>query len=287
MPNIDKYELISELGTGSQSTVYLGKNPQGIEVAIKISKRIDDHAVERIQNEQTILSQIDHPNLLRILDSGFIENSSYMVMEYFNGIPFKDYMGNHAELDLKAKIRLMIKIAKTVGEIHRHGYVHRDIKPTNILINQRSEEIRLTDFGIVQLPESTLTRTFSIVGTPAYLSPEGFQNPRVTPASDIYSLGAIAYEFFLGEPLFDFKTLKKKSDLGLKTISENPKSPFKVKKNFPVNVTMVLEKMLKKNPEARYQNGHEVAKALDKVLTDGFKKTRVFFKKKWCTKTSK
>lgn len=287
MPTINDYELITELGKGSQSTVYLGKTSQGHEVAIKVSKRVDDHAVERIQNEQTILNQIDHPNLVRILDSGFIENNSYMVMEYFDGISFKDYMESNNNLNLKAKIRLMLKIAKTVGEIHRHGYVHRDIKPTNILINQRSEEIRLTDFGIVQIPESTLTRTFSIVGTPAYLSPEGFQNPKVTPASDVYSLGVIAYEFFLGEPLFDFKALKKNSDLGLKTISENPKSPFKVKKNFPVNVTKVLEKMLKKQPEARYQNGNEAAKALEKVLTDGFKKTRVFFKKKWCTKTNK
>ena len=195
----NEYEIISELGKGSQSTVYYAKRPDGSEVAIKVSKRIDDHASERLKNEQTILNQIDHPNLVKILDSGVVENNSYLVMDYFDGVSFTEYMKAHARLDLKAKIRIMTKIAKTIGAIHKHGYVHRDIKPSNILINNRSEEIRLTDFGIVQLPESTLTRAFSIVGTPAYLSPEGFQNPKVTPASDVYSLGAIAYEFFLGQ----------------------------------------------------------------------------------------
>ena len=288
MNSINGYQFIREIGQGSQSNVFLAENSEKNIVAIKVMRNTNLHAEIRLQNEETLLNQVEHPNLIPIFDSGTCNNGNhYMVMGYFESVSFADYMKQMKGLDLKAKIRIMRNVAKVLGAIHKHNYVHRDLKPSNILINSTTEEIRLTDFGVVQIPESTLTKVFNLVGTPAYLSPEGFQTPKVRPSADIYSLGAIAYEFFLGEPLFDFSKIRRSSDLGLKTISENPRAPFKIKKDFPTNLSKVLETMLKKNPESRYQNGYEAAKALDKVLKDGFKKTRIFVKKRWCTKKIK
>ena len=232
-------------------------------------------------NENSTLNQLDHEGIIQSRGTGTNSDGiHFMVMEYFDGINFREYMQRNSHAKLKSKVSAIIKIADAIGAAHKAGFVHRDIKPSNILINPETEEVKITDFGIVLIPESTLTQPINIVGTPCYLSPEGFNSPKVGPASDVYSLGAMAYEFFLGQPLFDYKKLRRVQEMKSKAMNESPRSPLEINKSFPVNLAKVLRKMINKNPDDRYPDCSAAAKALRRVIDDGFRKTRVVFKLK-------
>jgi serine/threonine protein kinase len=289
MLTLENLTIHREIGRGSHGIVYLAEAQDENVYAVKILNRCDDYSIKRFQNEHFVLNSIKDQNIIKVYHSGkSADNKHYMVMEYFDGLSLKEIMNDSAiKLKLKTKVRLIKKIASALGAAHSSHVVHRDVKPSNILINLHADEIRITDFGIALLPESTLTQAIDILGTPGYLSPEGFQTPKVCPASDVYSLGAVAYEFFLGQAVFDLKSIRKSYDLGLKTLTENPLSPHKIDKRFPPNLSKILEKMLKKTPQARYSNGTEVADALDIVLKNGFSKTKLFTRKKWSTKSIK
>jgi eukaryotic-like serine/threonine-protein kinase len=289
MINFEDLTIMQEIGRGSHGIVYSAEGPDKKTYAVKVLNRCNDYSIKRFQNEHLILNSIKDKSIIKVYNSGkSADNKNYMIMEFFEGANLKEIMSDpNIKLKLKTKIRLIKKISLALGAAHRTHIVHRDIKPSNILINLHTDEVRITDFGIALLPESTLTQAIDLLGTPGYLSPEGFQNPKVSPASDIYSLGAVAYEFFLGQAIFDLKSIRKSYDLGLKTLTENPLAPYKINKKFPANLSQILEKMLKKNPKARYQNGSVVAEALDNVLKGGLSKTGLFTSRKWSTKSIK
>ena len=281
MINIDGFRISSEIGHGTNGTVYKAVDSEGETCAIKVLNQASEFANRRLDNENDALNKLHHEGIIQSRGTGVNEDGiHFMVMEYFEGINFREFMNNKQGLSCKSKVRILIKIADAIGAAHRAGYVHRDIKPSNILINPETGQVKITDFGIVLIPTSTLTRAINIVGTPCYLSPEGFESSKVTSASDVYSLGAMAYEFLLGQPLFDYKKLRRVQDMRSKARNEKPLSPLQVDKKFPVNLARVIEKMLYKNPEARYPDCNIVSKALRKVLNDGFRKTRVIFRTK-------
>lgn len=279
MINIDGFNITEQIGRGTNGTVYKARDTNGKLCAIKVLNKTSDFCIRRFQNENLILNQLNHEGIIQSKGSGTSRDGlQFMVMEYFDGMNFRKYMENYSDSKLKSKVNIIKRIAEAIGAVHSSGYVHRDIKPSNILINPDSHEVKITDFGIVYIPESTLTQPINIVGTPCYLSPEGFDTCKVSPASDVYSLGAMAYEFFLGQPLFDYKNLIKIQDMKSKAKNETPKRPLDINNKFPVNLAKVINKMLRKAPESRYQDCNEVAEALDRVIDDGLRKTRVVFK---------
>lgn len=279
--NLENFHIINEIGHGTNGTVYKAVDSQGEICAIKVLNQASEFACRRLDNENDALHKLHHEGIIQSRGTGVNEDGiHFMVMEFFDGINFREYMNKYGSLSLKSKVQTLIKIADAIGAAHRAGYVHRDIKPSNILINPESGQVKITDFGIVLIPSSTLTRPIHIVGTPCYLSPEGFQSSKVTAASDVYSFGAMAYEFLLGRPLFDYTKLKRVQEMRSKAKNEKPLSPLKVDKSFPVNLARVLEKMIYKDPEQRYPDCNIASRALRKVLNEGFKKTKVIFRTK-------
>ncbi|MCM8539263.1 MAG: serine/threonine protein kinase [Lentisphaeraceae bacterium] len=281
MISINGFNITAQIGRGTNGTVYKAEDDSGELCAIKVLNKTNEFCQQRFQNESYIMNQLNHKGIIQSKGTGTSsEGLQFMVMEYFEGVNFRTYMENYASSKLKNKVQIITKIAEAIGAVHNSGYVHRDIKPSNILINPETCEVKITDFGIVYIPESTLTQPIHIVGTPCYLSPEGFDSCKVTPAADVYSLGAMAYEFFLGQPLFDYKKLIKIQEMRSKTKNEAPKRPMEINNKFPVNLARVVNKMLNKQPKNRYIDCNEVAKALNNVIQDGLRKTRVIFKSK-------
>src|SRR5215471_16320792 len=204
---IGPYEILRELGAGGMGTVYLAARVDGVFrkfVAIKIVKAeaASPEALRRFQKEREILASLDHPNIARILDCGSTdEGLPYLVMEYVEGKRIDAYCDEH-RLSVSERLRLLGTVFSAIRYAHEKHVVHRDLKPSNILVTADGT-VKLLDFGIAKLlpgPEETisLTRTNLLAMTPEYASPEQIRGEAVTPLSDVYSLGVLAYELLTG-----------------------------------------------------------------------------------------
>jgi serine/threonine protein kinase len=204
---IGPYEILRELGAGGMGTVYLAARADGVFrkfVAIKIvqSEAASPEALRRFQREREILASLDHPHIARILDGGSTEEGlPYLVMEYVEGKRIDAYCDEH-RLDVNERLRLLVAVFSAIRYAHEKHVVHRDLKPSNILVTADGV-VKLLDFGIAKLlpgPEDTisLTRSNLLAMTPEYASPEQIRGEAVTPLSDVYSLGVLAYELLTG-----------------------------------------------------------------------------------------
>jgi serine/threonine protein kinase len=204
---IGPYEILRELGAGGMGTVYLAARADGIFrkfVAIKIvqSEAASPEALRRFQKEREILASLDHPHIARIVDGGSTdEGLPYLVMEYVEGNRIDAYCDEH-RLGVNERLRLLEAVFSAIRYAHEKHVVHRDLKPGNILVTAEGT-VKLLDFGIAKLlpgPEDTisLTRTNLLAMTPEYASPEQIRGEAVTPLSDVYSLGVLAYELLTG-----------------------------------------------------------------------------------------
>ncbi|NQZ56944.1 MAG: protein kinase [Lentisphaeraceae bacterium] len=282
------YSIIRTLGEGTMGIVFLAErvvNQQVKQFALKIIKAAThsgkNEAVERFFKEAKTAGQMNHPNIVRVLEHGYAreENIPYLVMEFFEGKTLKKAITDGDELDLTIKVKIILQIASALKASHEQNIIHRDIKPDNIMINELGQA-KLADFGIAQLPNSEQTNVMKIIGTPYYLAPEGYNCPKVGHQADIYSLGTVAYELFLGARPFEAETI---SSLGFKVQTVNPIEPLKIDKHFPANLQPILEKMLMKDIETRYQTAGEVIDDINKVLQNGLQKKKVLQRVRWCT----
>jgi serine/threonine protein kinase len=201
------YEILSELGAGGMGKVYLAARANGVFrrfVAIKIvqSEAVSPETLRRFQKERDILASLDHPHIARILDGGSTEEGlPYLVMEYVEGKRIDAYCDEH-RLGVNERLGLLEAVFSAIRYAHEKHVVHRDLKPSNILVTAEGT-VKLLDFGIAKLlpgPEDTisLTRTNLLAMTPEYASPEQIRGEAVTPLSDVYSLGVLAYELLTG-----------------------------------------------------------------------------------------
>lgn len=204
-PFIGPFPIESFYRQGSMSTLYLAKSPgQGDPVVVKVlhgpSLQMTD-AVARFQMEADILAKTNHPNIIKLIQQGTWEKGLYIAMEYIEGESLRDWIIYHP-LSLRRAVEMILEIAYAICHLHTHGVIHRDLKPENILVTE-SGTPKLIDFGIaqrlVEAEEGEPTGSF-FMGTPIYMSPEQRDHPQaVTYATDIYSLGIIAYEIVLGK----------------------------------------------------------------------------------------
>jgi eukaryotic-like serine/threonine-protein kinase len=213
---IDRYRIISEIGRGGMGAVYLGERADEQyqkRVAIKLIKRgMDTDAVLRhFRKERQILASFDHPNIARLFDGGTTESGlPYFVMEYVEGLPIDEYCNQHA-LSISERLKLLREVCAAVTYAHRHLVIHRDIKRTNILVTTEGVP-KLLDFGIAKILQhedgtgATATMTLLRPMTPEYASPEQVRGERVTPASDVYSLGVVLYHLLTGQQPYRLKT---------------------------------------------------------------------------------
>ncbi|MBP9663462.1 MAG: serine/threonine protein kinase [Pyrinomonadaceae bacterium] len=233
---LGNYTIVREIAHGGMGAIYLAKHRDlDQQVAIKIVKRgMDTDAIlDRFMRERDILASLDHPNISKLFDGGVTDDGlPYFVMEYVDGRPITTYCDND-RLDLTERLQLFQKVCAAIAYAHQNLVVHRDIKPTNILITDEGEP-KLLDFGISKVlkPDGLQTETAPELRllTPEYASPEQFKGDSITTASDIYSLGVVLYELLSGHRPFELKG-RRSIDI-LKIVSEQlPTAPSTVQGN--------------------------------------------------------
>ena len=294
---LGEYTIVRKLGHGGMGTVYLAQHPYQKEVALKILKRgMDtDHFLARFHRERTILAELKHPNIARLLDAGATADGlPYFVMEYLDGMDIRDYVHQH-QCTIKACIKLFLKVCAAVSFAHQNLVVHRDLKPSNILVSGDGAP-KLLDFGIAKLLQhddsapSSKTATHLRLMTPEYASPEQLRGQTHATSSDIYSLGVLLFELLTGRRPFTTKEAQGKSFEKLVCGRPAPKpsevltdSDFecipapatphlarsiskKRRKQLKGDLDTILLKALRKEPNRRYSSVDHLAEDLQRYL---------------------
>src|SRR5258708_17893577 len=206
---IGKYEVVAKIGQGAMGEVYKAHDPAlGRFVAIKtISQRLDvnDLMRQRFQREAQAAAQLAHPNIITVFEFGEEEGMSYIAMELLEGIDLKEVIERRTLARLEDKLPVLEQICDGLAFAHGKGLVHRDLKPANIHLLSTGQS-KIMDFGLARR-STDAARTAVVMGTPYYMAPEQAQGGRASTRSDIFSLGAVAYELFAGPPALWGETL--------------------------------------------------------------------------------
>ncbi len=266
---LGSYQLLEQIGQGGMATIFKAYQPSMDRyVAVKILPSHfteDETFVARFTQEARTLARLEHPHILPVHDYGEQEGITYLVMRYIEAGTLKDVIAQRGPLHLKEAARILDQVGRALGYAHNQGVVHRDIKPTNVLIDERGDAF-LTDFGIAKLVAGTsqFTATGAIVGTPAYMSPEQGLGEPADHRSDIYSLGVVLYEMATGRVPFEAET---PLAVLLKHVNDPLPPPRQVKPDLAEAVERVILKAMAKLPDDRFQTVEEMVEALQKTVT--------------------
>ncbi|MCA9968726.1 MAG: serine/threonine protein kinase, partial [Anaerolineales bacterium] len=265
-----KYRITERLGRGGMAEVYLA-NQENLDrnVAIKLMHAFlvtEQDFLQRFKREARAMAAMNHPNIVSVYDFDvYGENTYYLVMEYISGGTLKDRLASLAaageRLPLPEAVRLTLQVAEALDYAHGRSMVHRDVKPANIMLNERGNAI-LTDFGIVKLvggQSMAYTATGALIGTPAYMSPEQAMGAPGDARSDIYSLGVLLYQMVTGHLPFDADT---PLAIVLKHVNDPVPPPVRYNPDVPAAIQHILLKALAKSPDDRYETAGELALAL-------------------------
>jgi len=264
---LGRYEIIKTLGRGAMSTVYLGIDPTiQRKVAIKTIALADEFdetqlhkARAQFAREAESAGRLNHPDIVGIYDIGEHKNIAYLAMEYFSGTPLIEFADRSKLLKPKHVMELIARAAEALDYAHGQNVVHRDVKPANIMYDATTDRLKITDFGIARLTDTSRTKTGVILGTPSYMSPEQLSASGVTGQSDLYSLGVTLYHLLTGAPPFRADSIPQLMD---KIVHEDPRPISELRSDLPECVSIIVKKSLAKNPADRYQNGKAMALAL-------------------------
>ncbi|MES1259645.1 MAG: protein kinase, partial [Gemmatimonadota bacterium] len=266
-----RYQIDRELGQGGMATVYLAEDlKHHRKVAIKVLR--EDLAASmgssRFLREIEIAAQLQHPNILPLLDSGDAEGFLYYVMPYVTGQSLRERIAREGELPVHEAVRMISEVVDALAHAHEHGVVHRDIKPDNVMISARHALV--ADFGVAKaVTEATgrnsVTTLGVAVGTPAYMSPEqAAADPHIDHRSDIYAVGAMAYELLTGRPPFVGATPQQ---VLAAHVTEAPDAVGKRRPGIPPALEAVIMRCLAKRPADRWQSAGELHAALEPLAT--------------------
>jgi serine/threonine-protein kinase len=243
--------------------VYCAEDLQlGRRVALKLLHRRfadDEQFVERFRREASSAAGLQHPNIVGIFDRGEWDGTSYIAMEFVEGRTLKDIIVGRGPAPPEAAADITLQILRAARFAHKHGVVHRDIKPHNVLIDNDGR-VRVTDFGIARAGVSDMTETGSVMGTAQYLSPEQAQGKPVDARSDLYSIGVVLYELLTGRVPFDAES---PVSVALMQVSEPPVAPMEVNPEVPPALDAVTLRAMEKDPARRYQDADEFIAALE------------------------
>jgi serine/threonine-protein kinase len=258
--------------------VYEAQDPQiGRVVAIKVLRQdraSNEALVKRFLREAKAIGRLSHPHIVRIYDAGEERGDVYIAMEFVEGRPLNDVV-RERPLTLEETLEIGVQVADTLHYAHEQGVVHRDIKPSNIIF-QPDTQIKITDFGIARIEDSTATlqtQMGEMMGTPAYMSPEQVLGKPVDGRTDIFSLGVVLYELSTGKRPFG-GTGATLANIFNEIVNETPSAPASssVSGSVPAGLSTIIMKCLKKSADQRYQTGLELATALRRELA-GLKKS--------------
>jgi serine/threonine protein kinase/tetratricopeptide (TPR) repeat protein len=302
---IDRYKLLQQIGEGGFGTVWMAEQKQPIKrrVALKIIKLGMDtkQVIARFEAERQALAMMDHPNIAKVFDAGATDTGRpYFVMELIRGIPILEYCDSE-RLSTQQRLGLFIQVCNAIQHAHQKGIIHRDIKPTNVLVTLHGDEpvVKVIDFGIAKATNTELTqKTFftehrQMIGTPAYMSPEQavMSGLDIDTRSDVYSLGVLLYELLTGTTPFDQKDLLSKGfaemmriirevephkpstrlstlgETGTRTAQLRRTDPKKLRTNLRGDLDWIVMKCLEKDRGRRYETANGLAQDIQRHLT--------------------
>jgi TolB-like protein/Tfp pilus assembly protein PilF/predicted Ser/Thr protein kinase len=263
------YELLEQIGRGGQGVVFRARQKSlNRTVALKVinlGQWASKAHVKRFRREAEAAARLEHPGIVPIHEVGERDGSCYFSMKFVEAGQLDDVV-RRAPMSMRQAAELIAKVARTVHYAHEHGILHRDIKPGNILLDQKGEP-HLTDFGLARLveSESSVTQTLDVLGTPSYMAPEQAvgNNAAVSSATDVYGLGAVLYQLLTGQPPFAGGTTYETIKLLLDT---EPRQPRLLNPKIDRDISTICLKCLEKDPKRRYSCALELAEDLERWL---------------------
>lgn len=268
--NYGRYQIIKEVGRGSMGVVYQCRDPHIDRlVAVKVLRtdRVEsENFVQRFLKEAKVIGRLAHPGIVTIYDVGEEQGTVYIAMEYLEGTALSDVMKANLP-PLHDLVGLGVQLAEALDYAHQKGVVHRDVKPSNIVV-QPDGQIKITDFGIAHVDDATATlqtQAGEIMGTPAYMSPEQVLSQPVDARSDIFSLGIILYELAAGRRPFGGEN-RNIATVFKEVVELTPPEPVSVAPAIPAELSRIIMKALNKERDQRFQSGKEMVEALKGVL---------------------
>jgi serine/threonine-protein kinase len=259
---VSKFELHDLIGEGATGVVWKAYDTVIRRfVALKlltarIGKSTD--ARERFLREARAAGVLQHPNLITLYDLGESEGQLYIAMELVSGRDLSDLIMSDTPLALERKLDLVIQLLDGLAYAHEHGVIHRDIKPSNVRV-AADGQVKIMDFGIARLQSADVTGSGAIVGTPNYMAPEQVTNGAITPATDIFSVGCLLYEFLSAKKPFEGDTVH---GVLYQVLTADPKPLRQVAPALPAALDRVVTKAMNKAPENRYQSARQMQQAL-------------------------
>lgn len=272
-PMLGRYQVEKELGKGAMGVVYLGKDPKiGRVVAIKtmaLSQEFEGEeltdARERFFREAETAGRLQHQNIVTIFDAGEEHDLAYIAMEFLKGRDLTEHCKSDNLLPVPVVLGIVARVAEALAYAHSQQVVHRDIKPANIMYERTSDTVKVTDFGIARITDSSKTKTGLVLGTPSFMSPEQLAGKRVDGRSDLYSLGVMLYQLLAGVLPFRGESM---AELMYKIANEPAPDIRKVRPDLPAALTVILSRAMTKSPEDRYQDGAIFAVELREVIAE-------------------
>jgi serine/threonine protein kinase len=274
LKQLGRYDLTRVLGKGAMGIVYEGLDPRlNRKVAIKtiLKGHLDDEAASkeysmRFMREAQSVARLNHPNIVQVYDFGEQGDIAYIVMEFIKGKELKNFFDANERFELKESVRIMCELLDALELAHEAGIVHRDIKPANVMLDSQAR-VKLADFGVARVTDdrsnAEKTQAGTMVGTPAYMSPEQITGGSIDRRSDVFSAGIILYQFLVGEKPF---TGSGAWTIAKKIIQDHPPVPSSINNTISPLFDAVVNKALAKSVEQRYQSAREFGAALKRAL---------------------
>lgn len=263
---LGRYELGRPLGRGAMSEVFISRHPLlEREVAIKLLKsewRRDPGYLARFLEDARAAHALNHPNIVRVLDVDDLHEQPFIVMDLVEGQPLDTWC--KAQVDVLAATKVARDVASALAAAHADGLIHRDVKPSNILIETRTGSAKLTDFGAakrIRAGDADLTQGGRI-GTPRYMAPEQIEGFQVSPQTDLFALGATLYELLAGRPAFEGESL---AAVFSGILLKDPPALKQVRADVPAPLADLVQRLLAKTPEDRPGSAEDVLAILDRL----------------------
>ena len=267
---LGRYQVVKELGRGAMGVVFLGKDPTiQRHVAIKTMRLDDienDHELkefrDRFFREAESTGRLSHPNIVTVYDAGEQEGLAYIAMEYLEGTLLSGYCQKTTILPAKQALQVVATVADALDYAHSQGVVHRDVKPSNIMI-LKHRLVKVMDFGIAKMASASKTQTSMILGTPRYMSPEQATGKEVDGRSDVFSLGVVLFELLTAERPFDAENM---AALVIRIAKAPHATLLKYRRDLPSRVQAIVDRALQKDIPNRYRHASDMAQDLRDVF---------------------
>ena len=268
-PMLGRYEIERELGKGAMGSVYLGRDPKiSRVVAIKtmaLSQEFEGDELERVKarffREAETAGRLTHPSIVTIFDAGEEHDLAYIAMEFLKGTDLTRHTRKKNLLPIDKVLDLIKRTAEGLAYAHSNNVVHRDIKPANIMWDAKTDSMKITDFGIARITNSSKTKTGAVLGTPPYMSPEQLAGKKVSGQTDLFSLGVMMYHLVTGELPFDGESI---ATLMYQITNQQHPSPTSINPKVPRCVCTIINRAMEKDTAKRYKTGVQMAADIGK-----------------------